>query len=140
MSNNRKKHLESLQKSVNLQIDALEKQFPNDIEPVIKIGKELNQLGVNSENTYLFIQGHTIENSVILAFLQSLCTILRSNKEGEIIANAKHEEEKRVELNHYRNNLIDVEKALKSNTEYKSCFLYEKIKLDLDNYMRKIKN
>ena len=102
MSNNRKKHLESLQKSVNLQIDALEKQFPNDIEPVIKIGKELNQLGVNSENTYLFIQGHTIENSVVLMFLNALCRILQSEKEKQIKENAKHEEEKITQLNHYK--------------------------------------
>ena len=43
-----------------------------------------------------------------------------------------------TELNHYRNNLIELDKALKTNTEYKSCFLYEKIKTDLDIYIGKI--
>jgi Protein of unknown function (DUF4435) len=135
-----KKHLENLQKAVNNQLEELEKQLPNDVKIVNEIGKELNQLGVNSENTYLFIQGHTIENSVVLMFLNSLCKILRSNKEAQIIRDAKHETERENALNHYKNNVIDVEKALKSNTEFKSCFLYEKIKLDLDNYMGKIKN
>jgi hypothetical protein len=135
-----KKHLKSLQKAINSQLEKLEKQFPNDIKTVIQIGEELNQLGVNSDNTYLFIQGHTIENSVILMFLNSLCTTLRINKEKYIMSNAKNDIEKINELNHYRNSIIDVEKALKSNTEYKSCFLYEKIKTDLDVYMGKVKS
>jgi hypothetical protein len=135
-----KKHLEDVEKNVNAYIQKLEKAFPNDKENVIKMGVELNKLGLNPENTYLFIQGHTIENSVVLMFLNSLCSILRSNKEAKIIKDAKHETERENALNHYRNNLIDVEKALKSNTEFKSCFLYEKIKLDLENYMGKIKN
>jgi hypothetical protein len=135
-----KKHLEEVQKNVNNYIQKLEKQFPKEIENVHKLGIELNKLGVNANNTYLFIQGHTIENSVVLMFLNSLCTILRSKKEAEIVANAKHKEEKTMELNHYRNNIIELEKALKSNTEYKSCFLYEKIKKDLDIYIGKIQN
>ena len=133
-----KKHLEAVEKNVNAQIEKLEKQFPNAIQSVIDIGKIVNKLGVNAENTYLFIHGHTIENSVILTFLNSLCTMLRSNKEAKIIAEAQHEAEKTVELNHYRNKCMNVDKALKNNTEYKSCFLYEKIKTDLDVYMGKI--
>jgi hypothetical protein len=140
IENHGKNNLEELIKNVNSQIEKLEKQFPNDIKNVIKIGEELNQLGVNSENTYLFIQGHTIENSVVLMFLNALCRILQSEKEKQIKENAKHQEEKIAELHHYKNHIIDVKKALKSNTEFKSCFLYEKIKLDLDNYMGKIKN
>lgn len=137
--NHGKSNLEALAENVNTQMGKLEKQFPNDIKTVIKIGKELDSLGVNSENTYLFIQGHTIENSVVLMFLNALCRILQKEKEGMIKTSAKHQEEKIAELNHYKNHIVDVKQALKSNTEYKSCFLYEKIKSDLDIYMGKIK-
>jgi Protein of unknown function (DUF4435) len=138
IDNQGKNNLEELAISVNAQITKLEKHYPKGAQKVIKLGQELNQLGVNAENTYLFIQGHTIENSVVLNFLNTLCRILQREKESEIKANAKHQEEKMVELNHYKNNLIEVGKALKSNTEYKSCFLFEKIKSDLDIYMGKI--
>jgi hypothetical protein len=139
IENHGKNNLDVLAKKVNIQIEKLEKQLPNALKTVIKIGEELNHLGVNSENTYLFIQGHTIENSVVLMFLNATCRVLQKEKENKIKADAKHQKEKIGELNHYKNHIVDVNKALKSNTEYKSCFLYEKIKLDLDNYMGKIK-
>jgi Protein of unknown function (DUF4435) len=140
MGNHGKSNLEALAENVNAQIEKLKQQFPNDIKKVIKIGEELHKLGVNSENTYLFIQGHTIENSVVLMFLNTLCRILRKEKEDIIKTSAKHKEERIAELNHYKNHIVDVKQALKSNTEYKSCFLYEKIKSDLDIYMGKIKH
>jgi hypothetical protein len=42
-------------------------------------------------------------------------------------------------MNHYKNATIEVRKALKTNTEFKDCFLYKWIIRDLDSYITKIK-
>ncbi len=134
-----KKQLEQLAIQVTVQMEKLKTQFPTLIQQVRKLEIVLNQLGVHKDNTYLFIQGHTIEDSVVLNFLYSVCEVLSSQQIQKIMTQAKDMEEKQREMNHYKNSTIEIRKALKTNTEFKDCFLYKWILRDLDRYIAKIK-
>ena len=133
-----KSHFEALTKRINAQLDSLNTLFSEHIESVENLKNELSAFGVEPENTYLFMQGHTVENGFVLMFLNPLCSELEKERIAEIKELAKHPTEKKDQINHYKNNKITPVNALKANTEYKSCFLYHKIKADLDEYMATI--
>ena len=104
------------------------------ISQIETLKTSLLQLGLSKDNTYLFIQGHALEDGFVLPFLKSACKALQSEMEREIMTKAVHQQQKDVELNHYRKNLVEIEKTLSNNTEFKNCFLFDKIKADLDKY------
>lgn len=132
------KHLENLAQRVTNQVHILETTFPHHIENIKSLQQELTELGLNSENAYLFIQGHTLHDDFVLPFLISLFRALKSEELRKIRQQCSHEEERDNALNHYQNSLIEPEKALKTNTEFKACFLYQKIKADLDQFIQTI--
>ena len=133
-----KRHLENLAEKITNHVIILETTFPHHIQSIKSLQTELIDLGLNSENAYLFIQGHTLHDDFVVPFLTSLSSVLRSEIEGTIMSQAIHQEQKNNDLAHYRSSLTEPEKALKTNTEYKSCFLYQKIKKDLDQFIQTI--
>jgi len=133
-----KKLLQELAEKVTSQVNILETTFPYHIDFVKSLQMEFTDLGLNSENAYLFIQGHTLHDGFVMPFLTSLSSVLRSDVESTIMKQGIHQEQKDNDLAHYRSSLTEPEKALKTNTEYKSCFLYQKIKTDLDQFIKTI--
>jgi uncharacterized coiled-coil protein SlyX len=133
------KQLQQLSANVTAQIEKLKTQFPTLIQRVENMEIALNQLGVHKDNTYLFIQGHTIEDLLVLKFLDSVYEVLCSSAIKKIMAQAKDSTEKEKEMNHYKNSTIEIRKVLKINTEFKDCFLYKWIIRDLDDYIAKAK-
>lgn len=128
--------LQGLKARVDVKIQELEAKFPNDKLHVEVLIQELKPLGVDESNVYLFTQGHTLKDNVTLMFLKPIFLQLKSDKENQIKTNAKHNKELVNQLNLYKNQIIPIELALNSNTEYKSCFLYEKIHSDLNRYVQ----
>jgi hypothetical protein len=121
------------------QVNQLETIFPQFISNVENLKNELGDLGVNSENTYLFIKGHAIEDNFVLMFMNPLHLSLKKEYENSIRDLAKDSKKKVIqEINQYKNSISEPKEVLKSNTEYKSCFLYEKIKTDLDQFIQTI--
>ena len=129
-----KTHLEKLNMEINEAVNGLKQSYPAMISQIETLKTTLAQLGLSKDNAYLFIQGHALEDGFVLPFLKSVCKVLQSEMEKEIRGKAVHEAQKEVELNHYRNNLVEIEKVLRNNTEFKNCFLFGKIKADLDRY------
>ena len=130
--------LNGLTERVRNKKQELEKKHPTLIPKVKKLAEQLELLGVNANNTYLFMQGHTVKDNVVLMFLKPLCRELIKERENEIKNNAKTAIEHANQFGHYKNQIIDIETVLNSNTEYKSCFLYHKIQDDLNKYIVKL--
>ncbi len=127
---------------VNQKIEELEIAFADNIEDVKKLGTSLLELGLNQENAYLFIQGHTIFDNVVLMFLKPICKQLKTEHEITIKKSAKHEAERTYSMNQYHNQIKmnKVEVLLSNNTEFKQIFLYQKIKSDLEHYINNLSN
>jgi hypothetical protein len=131
-------YFQAVTQRVITQVNYLETTSPQHLEGVEKLKNELGDLGVNPENTYLFIQGHAVEDNFVLMFMNPLHLSLKKEVEISIRTLAKNSKEIEQEINHYKNKISEPKEVLKTNTEYKSCFLYQKIKTDLDQFIQTI--
>lgn len=129
-----------LKSRVNAKLAELETRFPGDVVKIDMLSQELKLLGLNENNTYLFVQGHTIKDNVVLMFLKPICEKLKKEKINQIKSLAIHDIQKTNEINEYRNQKVDIQLVLNNNTEYKSCFLFKKIQTDLENYLKKFES
>jgi hypothetical protein len=120
---------------VNIKLADLKKRFSYDIEKVSLLAENLKRLGVEQGNTYLFMQGHTLKDNVVQMILKPLHEILRKEKENEIKSTSKHKEQMINAWNSYKKQVRSIEETLALNTEFQSCFLYQKIRNDLDGYI-----
>ena len=131
-------YFQAVSHRIATQVNHLETVFPMYFEEIESLKGELDSLGVNSENTYLFIQGHTVEDNFVLMFMNPLHLNLKREVENSIRALARNTQEITQEINHYKNKISEPKEVLKTNTEYKSCFLYQKIKHDIERLMAKL--
>lgn len=131
-------YFQAVSERVIAQENHLETTFPHYLDDIENLKNELASLGVNPENTYLFIQGHTVEDNFVLMFMNPLHLSLKKEVENSIRILARNAKEITQEINHYKNKISEPKEVLKANTEYKSCFLYQKIKTDLDQFIQTI--
>ena len=99
---------------------------------------ELRSLGVEDDNTYLFLQGHNLIDNVIMKLLVPVCMSLRSERENEIRRLAVHSEQYQNELSAYQHSQMSIEEAIRKNTHYRDCKLYKKMKDAVMNLIKKI--
>ena len=79
-----------------------------------------------------------MKDNVVMMALKAICSSLKSQKVEQIrTQHAANPMQLKNEMNAYRNQKQDVAEVLHSNTEFKDCFLYQKIKADLDEYIAK---
>jgi Protein of unknown function (DUF4435) len=131
-------YFQAVSHRVITQVNYLETSFPQYLNDVENLKTELENLGVNPENTYLFIQGHAVEDNFVLMFMNPLHLSLKKEYENSIRTLAKNSNEIAQEINHYSKKISEPKEVLRTNTEYKSCFLYKKIKTDLDQFIQTI--
>lgn len=119
--------LERLRHRVNQKISKLQKRFPEAKKDYAALKKELNTLGVNSENTYLYIQGHCLMDNVVLVLLDPVCRVLRHRREVEINRLAQHDIQRQNELSCYDNSLLDLNSVLRRNFNFRTCPAYHQM-------------
>ena len=131
-------YFQAVSQRIITQLNHLETSFPQYSENVENLKNELDNLGVNSENTYLFIQGHAVEDNFVLMFMNPLHLSLKKEVENYIRTLARNSNEIVQEINHYKTKISEPKEVLKTNTEFKACFLYQKIKADLEQFIQTI--
>lgn len=129
--------LGKVQERVKQKIAELQTNFPHYKAEILDFSNQFKQLGLKEDNTYLFVQGHTIFDNVALMLLKPLCNLLRDENRAKIKGIAKSKAQEKEELNHYQNKVENLkpETILSANTEFKNCFLFLKIKQDIERYM-----
>ncbi len=130
-------HGESLIQAIKIKVDnkllELKNLYTDYQEAVDNLKHEMSE--VNESNCYLFIQGHTLFENVVLKLLNSFCSFLIKTKHQNISAADVSYNVKIQERYEYNNQLKDVKDVLEINTDFKNCFLFEKIKTDIENYL-----
>lgn len=130
--------LDEMETRVKNKLIRFEKQYA-DLKPkVLELGSELTKLGLRPDTTYLYIQGHHLMDNVVMKLLNPICTVLRRQRENEIKRLAGHNEQYRNELASYQNSQTHVEKMLKKNTGYKSLYLYQWLRADLEKFKKEL--
>lgn len=127
--------LQTMEKRVNHKLRRLEKMHPEALEEIEAMKKELKTLGVVPSNTYLFIQGHHIMDSVVMRLLSPVCNSLRRQREQEIQDLAEHSIQYNNELTSYERRLLDIDVVLRKHTSYKACPIYKRLEGDIQRLL-----
>ena len=129
--------IEYLSKKVRAKMFQLERRFPNLKDALPETERMLRDLGINDNNTYLYIQGHHLFDLVVSPVVQTVCDILRNEQENDIRDRAVHSEQARTEIACYENSLGKVKMMMKKNTYYQFSPEFQKILADVEKYLEK---
>jgi len=127
-----------LERQVGKRVRELEERYPQWAAEVAVFGERLRPLGVTPENVYLFMQGHTLMDNVVLILLHAVCDRLRDMTVERIASGTKQGVALKNELSNYNNSLRNVREVLLDNEQYKECFLYRKLRKDIELYVRQL--
>ena len=120
---------------VRRKVNSLKANYPDAVAEVEALSKELSGLGVNEKETYLFLQGHHLVENVILKLLSPVCTRLRQERESEIRRFAVHDQQYRNEISAYQHSQMGIAEAIRKNTHYRDCELYNKMREDMKRFL-----
>lgn len=129
--------IEYLSKKVRAKMFQLERRFPKLKDALPETERMLRDLGINDNNTYLYIQGHHLFDLVVSPVVQTVCDILRNEQENDIRDRAVHSEQARTEIACYENSLGKVKMMMKKNTYYQFSPEFQKILADVERYLEK---
>ena len=129
--------IEYLSKKVRAKMFQLERRFPKLKDALPETERMLRDLGINDNNTYLYIQGHHLFDLVVSPVVQTVCDILRNEQENDIRDRAVHSEQARTEIACYENSLGKVKMMMKKNTYYQFSPELQKILTDVERYLEK---
>lgn len=113
----------------------MESHYPEAIPEVAELRKELTSMGVTESETYLYLQGHHLMENVILKLLTPVCTALRQEREAEIRRYAVHSQQYRNEISAYQHSQMSLTEALRKNTHYRDCALYQRMRNDMQTFL-----
>lgn len=99
----------------------------------------LRKRGVSPDNTYFFMQGHTLMDNVVMPVLDAVCNRLRAMSLERIAGSTRRGLSLENEQSNYRNALQDVRTAVLFNENYKECYLYLRVKKEIEAYLKTIK-
>ena len=131
--------LMAMDRRVKNKLRELEKRHPRALEEIEAMKAEFAYLGVHPENTYMFIQGHHIMESVTMKILTPVCNALRREREEEIKRLAEHHTQFRNELTCYERSLLPVDVVLKKQTGFKDSPVYKKLEKDIREFLKRIR-
>ena len=92
-----------MDRRVRNKLNYLVKRYPEALDEIERMKSEFDYLGVTPENTYMFIQGHHIMESVTMKLLTPVCSALRREREEEIKRLANHHLQYKNDVNRRKN-------------------------------------
>ena len=120
---------------VRHKVHYLETHYPDAVNEVASLREELTSMGVREDNAYLFLQGHHLVENIIMKLLTPICTILRQEREAEIRRYAVHDQQYRNEISAYQHSQMGLAEALRKNTHYRECELYQRMRNDVKEFL-----
>lgn len=130
--------LNHLRHKVESRVRLLERKHPQWAGSISKLKEDLARLGVTSDTTYLYVQGHHLFNNVVLPIMQNICDKLVRQRENEIAAQSIHGTQRRNELSCYESSVSDITVMLKKNLGYLQSPQVKQIREDLQNYISQL--
>ena len=128
----------AMEKRVKRKVAELEKKHADALEEIEAMKAEFTYLGVTPENTYMFIQGHHIMESVVMKVFTPVCNALRREREEEIKTLAEHHTQFRNELTSYERRMLGIDVVLRKQTGFKDSPVYKKLTDDIRAFLKRI--
>lgn len=130
--------LQAVKNRVNKKIAWLQRRFPEGKKTYAPLRAELLNMGLTPETTYLFMQGHSVFENVVMPLLTPVCTLLRKEREREIVKLAEHEIQRQNELACYQHSQAPVDDMLRKNTGFRTSKPYEWLSEDIRRLMEEV--
>lgn len=127
--------IKNIRRKVESKCRFLQNQNPEATESYEKLKTILEQLGVNPQNTYLFIQGHHFFDKIVLPMLSDICSKLITEQQNEISTESLHSIQRHNELSCYTRSIGDIVPLLKKNTGFMRSPQFMQIKADLQRFI-----
>jgi hypothetical protein len=83
------------------------------------------------------MHGHTLMDNVVMPMLNAVCDKLRQMSVAKINSSKKQGLSLKNEMSNYMNSLRSIRDVLLDNENYTSCPLYEKLREDIHDYLRR---
>ena len=116
------------------ELNSFSVRIPNARESCAQVKRELSELGVTPQTTYLYIQGHHLFDKCRGSDAQqSLRPTGTHERENEIYRQARHNTQMRNELSCYSHSLEDIVSMLKRISGYMNSEPVRKIKADIES-------
>ena len=128
--------IQHVRRKVSTRIRQFHREFPDAKESYLALKEEMKALGVNPSETYLYIQGHHLFDTVVVPMLRKVCNHLIRERETEIYRNAVHNIQRHNELSGYSNAMANIELMLRRNTDFFDSQPCQRLIADLDNMFR----
>lgn len=130
--------IDILRRRVNRTISWLQRTFPQAKEEYSRLKGELEKLGVEPENTYMYIRGHDIFDSVVCPLFTTVCEVLRREREREIRRLAANSQQLQNELASYQHSISPADFMLRKQNAYTSAPEYRRIVEDIRKFVGKV--
>ena len=124
-----------LQRNVERRYQALINDNPEMSEAVEALGTQLKKYGVERDNCYLFMHGHTLMDNVTMPLLSAVCDKLRQLSVAKINNSKVEGVALKNELQNYTNTLRSIRDVLLDNENYTSSPLYKRLRADIQEYL-----
>lgn len=123
--------LEYVKRRVNKKVAWLQQHFPQGKKTYAPLRQELLDMGLTPETCYLYMQGHTLFENVVMPVLAPICTLLRKEREKEINSLAGHSVQRQNELSCYQHSQSPVDLMLRKSVGYKESAPYQSLRADI---------
>lgn len=127
--------IEYVRRHVNKTVAWMQRNFPEAKKAYDPLKQELLSLGLTPETAYMYIQGHTLFDNVVLPLLNPICTVLRRERENEIKRLACHEKQRQNELSCYQHSVSPIDMMLKKGTKFRESEPYARLREDLQKFV-----
>jgi uncharacterized protein YlaN (UPF0358 family) len=124
-----------LERNVEHRREALERENPEMVAEVEAMGERLKSKGVEEDNCYLYMHGHTLMDNVVMPLLKAVCDKLRQLSVAKITNSKVEGTALKNELQNYTNTLRSIHDVLLDNENYTACPLYKRLRDDIQTYL-----
>lgn len=124
-----------LQRNVERRQNALINDNPTMVEDVNEFAEKLKLRGVEEDNCYMFMHGHTLMDNVVMIVLTAVCEKLRQLSIAKINQSKVEGVALKNELYNYTNTLRSIRDVLLDNENYTSSPLYKRLRDDIQAYL-----
>ena len=131
--------LDNLRSKVMRKVNYMNRQHPETEQEYKELSAELVRLGVEPEQTYLYIQGHHLFDKIVMPVMNKVCGMLIREREAEIRRQAVHTTQMYNELSCYAHSVQDITQMLKKNNGFTMSPQFAQMRRDVEKFLE-IKN
>lgn len=124
-----------LSRQVDKRLKSLQADHPNSEAKIDIFRTRIEHKGISAQNVYLFMQGHTLMDNVVMTILQAVCEKLKLISTHRINSSKKQGQALKNELSNYNNTLRSIRDLLSENDGYRDCFLFKLLEKDIQDYV-----